>query len=57
MGHKVTAFTTALNREQEFKALGADNISHSTDLKSLGSPEVLHKYALIVNTLFLEDKD
>lgn len=57
MGLKVTAFTTSTNREEELKAMGAHDISHSTNLESLGSESVLHQYDVIVNTLFIEDKD
>lgn len=50
---EVTAFTTSFDREKELKDLGASNISHSTDLESLGKQAKC--YDLVLNTLFLEN--
>lgn len=53
MEMEVTAFTTSgSDRGEELKKLGADHISHSTDLKSLKGEE--GKYDLICNTIFKE---
>lgn len=37
--------------------MGATDISHSTDIASLSSEGVAHSYDLIVNTLYIEDKE
>lgn len=50
---EVTAFTTSgKERGEELKKLGADHISHSTDLSILKQEE--GKYDLLLNTIFKE---
>lgn len=54
LGMNVTAFTTSFNREKEIKALGANNLSHSTDLDSLAKEK--GKYHVVINTLYVDDE-
>ena len=54
MGMTVTAFTTS-NRYEELHNLGASEIAHSTDPKSLKDHE--GKYDLVVNTLHTVDEN
>lgn len=56
MGMEVTAFTTSeKDRGDELKKLGADHLSHSTDLNSLKQQE--GKFDVIFNTIFKEAPD
>jgi len=55
LGLDVTAFTTSFDREEEMKGYGAHQISHSTNLESLG--KMAQSMDVIVNTLFIDNGD
>lgn len=57
MGHKVTAFSSSFKKEKELKEMGAYDVSSSIDVKSLSSEGIAHTYDMVLNTLFLDDKE
>jgi D-arabinose 1-dehydrogenase-like Zn-dependent alcohol dehydrogenase len=55
MGYHVTAFSTNLNRAEEYKKLGAHETLHSTDVATLDKNQ--SKFSYVISTTFFNENN